>query len=142
MESPGSKPIVVMAALIRRGDTYLITRRRSTASSNPLRWEFPGGKLEFGEDPRDGLAREILEETSLTVRPGEILGYSSHVYGGTRHILLLGFRCEAAGGTVAHLGIEDHRWLTPEQMSAYDLTEADLPLVELLRTRHDPNARE
>jgi 8-oxo-dGTP diphosphatase len=142
MESREPKPIVVLAALIRRGETYLITRRRADAGSNPSRWEFPGGKLEFGEDPRDGLAREIKEETSLTVRPGEIIGYSSYVYGGTRHIILLGFLCDVADGTVAHIGIEDHRWLTPEQISAYDLTEADLPLVELLRLRHGLNARE
>ncbi len=125
-------PILVTAAIIEHDGKYLITQRPKDAH-NGLRWEFPGGKLDFGEDPRECLEREIMEELGIKIKAEEILEYSSHVYGGEKHIVLLGFKCKYLSGTIKKLKINDFAWVTPEEMGKYDLTEADLPFIEKLK---------
>ena len=125
-------PILVTAAIIEDKGKFLITQRPKD-THNGLRWEFPGGKLDFGEDPRDCLEREILEELGIKIKAGEILEYSSHIYGGKKHIVLLGFKCKFLSGKIQKLKINDFTWVKPEEMSKYDITEADLPFVEKLK---------
>ncbi len=124
-------PILVTAAIIEDKGKYLITQRLRD-SHNGLRWEFPGGKLDFGEDPKACLEREIIEELGINIRAGDIFEYSSYVYGGEKHIVLLGFRCSYVSGDIRKLSINDYAWVTPEEMSNYDITEADLPFVKKL----------
>lgn len=125
-------PILVTAAIIEYKGKFLITQRPKD-SHNGLRWEFPGGKLNFGEDPRDCLEREILEELGIKIKAGEILEYSSHVYNGEKHIVLLGFKCKFLSGKIQKLKINDFAWVKPEEMSKYDITEADLPFIKKLK---------
>ena len=124
-------PIIVTAAIIENNGKYLITQRLKQ-SHNGLRWEFPGGKLNFGEDPRKGLEREIMEELGIKVTAGEIFEYSSFVYTAEKHIVLLGFKCEYVSGEIQKLSINDYAWVYPDEMSKYDITEADLPFVHKL----------
>jgi 8-oxo-dGTP diphosphatase len=65
---------LIQKAVIREGDKYLIGLRSQNAEYFPLHWDFPGGKLEPNEDPLQGIAREVLEETGLEVRPIKVLG--------------------------------------------------------------------
>jgi 8-oxo-dGTP diphosphatase len=124
-------PILVTAAIIENKGKFLITQRPED-SHNGLRWEFPGGKLDFGEDPRACLEREIDEELGIKIKAEEIFEYSSHVYGGEKHIVLLGFICKYLSGEIKKLKINDFAWVTPKDMSKYDITEADLPFVKKL----------
>lgn len=125
-------PILVTAAIIEHKGKYLITQRLKD-SSNGLRWEFPGGKLDFGEDPRNCLVREILEELGIKIKAEEIFEYSSHVYNNEKHIVLLGFKCKYLSGTIQKLKINDFAWVAPNEMSKYDITEADIPFVKKLK---------
>ena len=124
-------PILVTAAIIEDKGRFLITQRLKVVH-NGLRWEFPGGKLNFGEDPRNCLEREILEELGIKIKAGDILEYSSHIYDNEKHIVLLGFRCKFLSGKIKKLGINDFAWATPKEILKYDMTEADLPFVKKL----------
>lgn len=127
-------PILVTAAIIEDKGKFLITQRPKD-THNGLRWEFPGGKLDFGEDPRDCLEREILEELGIKIKAGEILEYSSHVYNREKHIVLLGFKCKFLSGKIQKLKINNFIWIKPEEISKYDITEADLPFIKKLKQK-------
>jgi 8-oxo-dGTP diphosphatase len=124
--------IVVTAAIIEKDDKFLITQRKKD-SHNSLRWEFPGGKVEFGEDPKICLEREIDEELKINISAGDIIDYSSFVYDGKKHILLLGLKCKFISGEIIKEEIADYAWVSPDEMSEYDITEADIPFVKKLQ---------
>ena len=85
--------LIVTAAIIEKDGKYLITQR-PLGRHNGGRWEFPGGKVDFGEDLRICLVREIGEELEVKIEAGEPFDYSSHVYDEHKHVVLLGFRCK------------------------------------------------
>ncbi|MCX6356680.1 MAG: NUDIX domain-containing protein, partial [Candidatus Aureabacteria bacterium] len=61
------KSIICAAGIIRRGEAILIAQRKPDSNLEPLKWEFPGGKIEFTEDPKVCLAREIKEEMDFEI---------------------------------------------------------------------------
>ncbi len=124
-------PVLVTCALIEKAGKFLLTQRKEDAT-NGSRWEFPGGKVEHGEAPRKGLERELDEELGITVRAGDVLNISSHSYG-ELHVVLVAFRCEMLAGEIEKRGIQDYRWVSPEEMRSLDITEADLPFVDKLQ---------
>lgn len=124
--------IPVTAALIERGDKILIAQRKPGVHQELL-WEFPGGKVQFGERPEEGLRREIQEELGLEIRVEQLFSVESHVYG-DRHILLLVYRCVPADAREPQpLDVGDFAWVTPAAMSAYTFAPADLPIVAKLQ---------
>ncbi|SHK80971.1 (deoxy)nucleoside triphosphate pyrophosphohydrolase [Desulforamulus aeronauticus] len=123
--------IIVTAAIIQRAEKILIAQRKGTADHG-LKWEFPGGKLHFGEDPKAGLKREIQEELDMEIEVGPIFEVVSHLYG-ERHILLLCYTCRYLGSQPSTKDCQDFRWVTPQEMRDFDFTEADLPVVEKLQ---------
>jgi len=125
------QPILVMAAVIEKDGKFLITQRPEKLH-NGLRWEFPGGKVDFGEDPRFTLEREIKEELNIEIEAKDIFELSSHVYDETKHIVLLACHCIYKSGEIKKQGIKDYKWVTPKQMLDYDITEADLPFIKKL----------
>ena len=125
-------PIIVTCAVIENNGKFLITQRPKD-THNGLRWEFPGGKLKFGEDPKSCLEREIMEELGIEIKALEILEYSSHVYSGEKHIVLIGFTCEYVSGKIKKLNINDYVWVSLTEIFKYDITEADLPIIEKLK---------
>ena len=126
--------IFVTCAIIEKKGKYLITQR-PPGKHNGLRWEFPGGTLEWGEDPRVSLKREIKEEIDLEVRVGDIFEISTNVYDGVKHVILLGFYCTYLSGEIKKQDIHDYRWVTLQEMKEYDITQADLPLIEALKKK-------
>jgi len=124
-------PLLVTAAIIEKRGQVLITQRLN-GSRHAGRWEFPGGKLEPGESPREALQREIREELDLEVTAGEVVETLYHRYDWGA-VLILAYRCQIEHGTLRHIEVADHRWVTPEQMNDYDFLEADLPLIEKLQ---------
>ncbi|MGH9519107.1 MAG: NUDIX domain-containing protein, partial [Terriglobales bacterium] len=72
----------IVAAVLRRGDHILICQR-SRSGAMPLRWEFPGGKLEGGESEPDALRRELREELGIVAKPGRLLARVRHTYAET-----------------------------------------------------------
>ena len=126
-------PIIVTAAVIRRGNKVLVARREGGDLAG--RWEFPGGKLEPGESPEACLAREIKEELDLEVRVGDIFAVVYHRYQ-TGPILLLAYECVpvAAGRPEETLRSRDGvRWVSPEELTRLDLAPADVPIAAKLK---------
>jgi 8-oxo-dGTP diphosphatase len=128
------QPLIVTAAVIRNGDSVLITRRPEGKPHAGM-WEFPGGKLDGNESPRDCLRREILEELGLEVAVGDILetAYYRYDWG---PVLILAFECRPLAGEIRNLQVAEHRWVALEELSFFALLPADYPIVEtLLRNR-------
>ena len=126
---PASAPIPVVCAVIERAGLILLAQR--TAHKHlPLKWEFPGGKVEAGEDPASAIVREIREELGCTVRLTRTLPSFLHDYH-TVIIEMIPFVCVLAEGTPEphpheHLALD---WVRPAALRAYDLAAADLPVI-------------
>ena len=128
------QPQIVTAAVIRNGGSVLITRRPEGKPHAGM-WEFPGGKLDGNESPRDCLRREILEELGLEVAVGDILeaAYYRYDWG---PVLILAFECRPLAGEIRNLQVAEHRWVAPQDLSSCPLLPADYPIVEtILRSR-------
>ncbi|MBM3273567.1 MAG: NUDIX domain-containing protein, partial [Candidatus Sericytochromatia bacterium] len=72
-----AEPISVVGAVIRRGDAVLLTQRKP-AQDEPLKWEFPGGKLQPGEEPQAALVRELQEELGIQTDVGPLFQVVLH----------------------------------------------------------------
>ena len=104
------------------GRTFLALRRSLDDAVRPGRWDLPGGNVTYGEDHRDGIRREIHEETGLDVtdlRPVQVV---TQMYrGGEVYLIFVGHRCQALSDTVTlseeHI---DYRWMTGEEFMALE----------------------
>ena len=129
----------VVAAKICRGDTFLLCQRAAT-KSRPLMWEFVGGKVEPGETKADALVRECREELGVTVGVGEAFMEVTHEYPDlTVHLTL--FNAEIASGTPQKLEHNDIRWISPEEIDAYDFCPADEVILQKLRREGPDNGK-
>ena len=97
--------------------------------SLPLKWEFPGGKINLGESPEECLRRELAEEMGVSIRVGKCLQVSTHHYP-TFEITLYPFICSIEKGEVV---LHEHArivWLPPEKLNTLDWAKADRPVIE------------
>lgn len=120
------------AGVILRGHYVLIARRPDHAHQGGL-WEFPGGTLESGETLEECLAREIHEELGLVVRVGRHVLSVRHAYP-DRDVHLHFYYCTAVQGTPEARGCAEFRWVTVDELEAFDFPPADRPLIDQLRT--------
>ena len=126
--------LVVTAAVIEREDGTVLVAQRMPGKHMELKWEFPGGKVEWGEDPRAGLKREIGEELGIEIEVGDVLEVVAHVYEETQ-VVLLAYACRYVSGTVQKLDVHDVAWVRPQDCAALDMPPADRPIVETLLKR-------
>jgi mutator protein MutT len=127
---PPVRHIVVAAAVIRRGDQYLVTRRQAGVHLEGY-WEFPGGKCDPGETLADCLCREMREELDVDVLVrGELLTVS-HAYP-DREVELRFFECELVGEPRPMIG-QEMRWVRREDLASLPFPPADAELLELIR---------
>jgi 8-oxo-dGTP diphosphatase len=131
---------IVSAAIIAREDGHILISQRPSHSRMRGFWEFPGGKLELGEDPRAALRRECLEELGVQVEVGRIYETIFHRVGGSC-ILLLFYLVRIEKGEPRSMEQNALEWVTPEGMELYELLEADKPLVALFQERFPHFAR-
>src|SRR6266478_3182901 len=82
---------VVVAAVIEREDRRLLIGQRRRDDTSPLKWEFPGGKVEEGERPQEALARELREELGVTLIRSVPIGSVKHQYAGQNVMLEIQF---------------------------------------------------
>ncbi len=122
--------LLVTAAIIEHGGRILIAQRKQNAHQG-LKWEFPGGKVERDEDPRDTLRREIKEELDIDIEVGEVVETVFHRYP-EYAVLLLFYRCTYLGGRPAAKDCRSFRWVTKEELPHYEFAAADLPVVKKL----------
>lgn len=134
MKTPRPR-IEVAAGLVFRGGKLLITQRPA-GSHLGGRWEFPGGKREEGESFENCLSRELAEELGIEVVIHELIETVTHAYE-TKTVTLHFYRCSWKANEPQALGCPAFRWVTKEELSAYEFPEADVKLVEMLQTRSD-----
>jgi|SRR5689334_4836757 8-oxo-dGTP diphosphatase len=118
----------VVAALIVEGEKVLVCQR-TRHQTMPLKWEFPGGKIEEGEQPRDALRRELEEELGIEATIGDEVARIRHVYPGGGAVELRFYVVRAYLGALQNKIFKDVQWSLLKDLPAYDFLEADLTLV-------------
>lgn len=127
------KQINVVGAVILENGKVLCAQRGGAGSLSGL-WEFPGGKIERTETPRQALEREINEELRCQVEVGEEVTTTTHEYDFAT-IVLTTFYCTLSAGTPQLTEHTDVRWLSPESLFELEWAPADIPAVELIRAQ-------
>lgn len=138
------KRVVVSAGLIRAADDHpqrgkiLMTRRLADVHLAGS-WEFPGGKVEIGEDPVAALQRELNEELGIEVSSPQIYSVGHHLYeraeepDEAKDVILLVFDCQLTSGEPQCLGVSSFAWLTPSEVCELPLPPADEDVLRRLR---------
>lgn len=123
---------LVVAGLIASADGRLLITQRRADQNLPLKWEFPGGKVEPGESPEQALARELIEEIGVSTRIDRIWDVLFHAYEAFDLVMLV-YHCRVLPGQeIRCLQVNDVAWCRPVELDAYDILAADRPLVERL----------
>jgi 8-oxo-dGTP diphosphatase len=123
----------VVAALILKNGKVLVCQR-TRHQSMPLKWEFPGGKIEDGEQPRDALRRELEEELGIDAQIGEEVARIRHDYKNGGSVELRFYVVNEYTGEMENRIFKDVRWAKRSELPKYDFLEADLELVKDLAT--------
>jgi 8-oxo-dGTP diphosphatase len=123
---------VVAAALINANGDVLVQKRAVDRSMAGL-WEFPGGKIEVGESPETALARELVEELGIIVRPEHLtpLSFASEMLE-EKHLVLLLYICTQWKNVPIARDAEAIQWIGVERLCEIEMPPADIPLVEAL----------
>jgi 8-oxo-dGTP diphosphatase len=114
----------VVAAIIQRHGRILIGQRKDLGH-HPLKWEFPGGKVEPDETPDAALIRELQEELGIHARIDRELMRYEYQYPGRSRILLIFYRVVNFDGEPQNLDFDQIRWEQPELLRNYDFLEGD-----------------
>jgi len=122
----------VVAALLVRGDRVLVCQRRE-AGPFPLKWEFPGGKVEKGEGLAEALSRELREELGIEIAPGGEIFRHNHCYRDGTQVELVFFRVTGYRGEIVNKVFHDIRWAGLEELRHFDFLDGDWPLIEKLQ---------
>jgi 8-oxo-dGTP diphosphatase len=126
MHDPASTQDVT-AAIIEKAGAILLARRKEGGSMGG-KWELPGGKLEPGESPADGLERELREELGVDAQVGELMGTTTF-RNGPKTYRLLAYRVSVSPTTPQALEHAELRWVEPTELASYDLADSDRSLL-------------
>lgn len=118
----------VVAGLIVK-EARILVCQRTRHQTMPLKWEFPGGKIEEGEQPRDALRRELDEELGIEAVIGEEVARIRHEYKGGGAVELRFYIVREYRGTIENRIFKDLQWALPQELPSFDFLEADLTLV-------------
>ena len=116
---------MVVAAVIERNGQVLIAQRKRTGQ-HPLKWEFPGGKVEPGEAPEASVVRELDEELGICAKVDAEITRYEYQYAGRSPILLIFFRVTQFSGEPRNLDFEQITWAPRQKLAGYDFLEGDV----------------
>ena len=127
-----ASPIVrVAAGLLTRSDRVLICQRRGDGL-HPLKWEFPGGKVEDGEDETTCLRRELREELGIHATPGAVLSRTTHTYPNGRCVAVSFMHVRAYRGQPVNKVFRNVVWAPRARLLDYDFLEGNEDFVTRL----------
>jgi 8-oxo-dGTP diphosphatase len=132
MQSLQNKKFI--AAAIIEKDNKILIAQRAKKDSLLGKWEFPGGKVELGETFEQCLKRELLEELGIHATIGEYFCTSSFIYNSIMFDMCV-FKVPSFEGEIT---LNEHSaiaWVTPDELSKYEMPDPDLPIVELLKNQ-------
>ena len=132
-----STSIRVSVGVLTRGKQLLICQRKARNlhgqnDQHALKWEFPGGKAEAGEDDATCLRRELNEELHISATIGEVILQKRHDYPNGRSVALTFFHVPAYDGELKNMVFETVAWVEPEQLLSYDFLEGDRDFIAAL----------
>ena len=120
--------INVAGALLKRKDKYLICRR-NLKGSMPGLWEFPGGKVEIGESPKECIKRELKEELGIDAKIGNI--FTKYIYSYTPDTYHLFFYDILSFQGIMEMNVHDRiKWEAVNRFKHYDFLPGDIPLIK------------
>lgn len=122
-------PIVVVAAVIERDGSFLLTLRPD-GTHLAGHWEFPGGKVHAHETHEEALRREIFEELDAVARVGELVHTVTHAYP-EKTVQLFFYQCDLDGEAKPMIG-QEMRWVAKNELSSLPFPEADRALIATL----------
>ena len=120
----------VVAALIKQGDKILVCQRMPNDRFGS-QWEFPGGKVEKGEEKKIALKRELMEELGLDIEVGSLIKtFQDEIPIMKIHVFL--YECSITGGTPQCIECEDIKWATIDEIRDLNLAPADKKIAAYL----------
>lgn len=122
--------IQVVAAIIRRNDTFLIARR-AKHKVHAGKWEFPGGKINTDETPEKALERELYEEFGVVTKTGAFIATVQFDYGNFQ-IELMAYEVEHIDGAYQLTDHDQIEWIGKDEIHHYDLSGADVGIWEAI----------
>lgn len=126
------KTVRVVAAVIKatneNGEPIIFATQRGYGNFKGG-WEFPGGKIEEGETPKEALKREIMEELDTEIVVGDLIDTIEYDYP-TFHLSMDCFWCEVVSGELRLLEAEASKWLTKDELDSVEWLPADITLIE------------
>jgi 8-oxo-dGTP diphosphatase len=126
---------VIVTAVIERGDRRILIGQRRRDDTSPLKWEFPGGKIEKGETPEAALARELQEELNATLEKCVEMGRVRHKYATMSEELEIRFYAASIKeGEIAPNEFEQIVWALPKELGNYDFLAANSQLIAQIAT--------
>jgi 8-oxo-dGTP diphosphatase len=131
----GTQTRVVAGIIVRDGKVLICQRKAGQA--HEFKWEFPGGKIESGEEPAAALARELEEELAIHAAIGREVTHYEYAYPGKKPILLIFFRVAGFTGEPRNRVFEQMAWAEPVRLPTFDFLEGDIDFVRALAT--DPS---
>jgi len=123
--------IQVSAGVLTRGSQILICQR-SPQDPHPLKWEFPGGKAEAGEDAATCLRRELQEELRIDATIGATLHSVTHAYPNGRVVALSFLHVSSFRGEPVNTQFHALAWVECSDLPSYDFLDGDLAFVAAL----------
>ncbi|MBN2531612.1 MAG: (deoxy)nucleoside triphosphate pyrophosphohydrolase [Spirochaetales bacterium] len=125
----------VTAAVIVQNGKYLVAKRQAGGSLGK-KWEFPGGKVEPGETPEQGLEREIKEEFAIKVKAKKFIG--SHQFKNEdKEYELMAYFTDILSGTITLSVHDEIRWITIDEFDNFDFAESDRAIIKILKKTPD-----
>lgn len=125
----------VVAAVIKDGEKILITKRKE-GSYMAGKWEFPGGKVEKKEKPRDAVIREIREELCVEIEVTGLLYVKQHLYELSderkRRVKLMFYEARIKEGEIVCAGCSEYRWVAAKELAGFDFVDGDREMVSKL----------
>jgi 8-oxo-dGTP diphosphatase len=127
--------VEVVAAVIERDGPegkMILIGQRLPGGRHPGKWEFPGGKVEPGEEPRAALARELREELGIEAHVGPEIERYDFRYGEGTALRLIFFRVSEFTGELINLDFAQIVWAKRGQLPEYDFLDGDIEFVKRL----------